>query len=153
MVLPIPVHQVLVSAFSSSPVEPYHSARRSLDQPSITRRKLEHAMEAATNKLKRTRLFAHLPDRAVAQLVEQPGVMIGSAGMPVPARQGDLLVILEGGLVMSRDDGEYRAAFTVAAGTREPSDPLHHPRRCPPRGRHSRAAAFLMRQSASTHFH
>jgi rhodanese-related sulfurtransferase len=78
-------------------------------------------MEAATNKLKRTRLFAHLPDTAVAQLVEQPGVMIGSAGMPVQARQGDLVVLLEGGLVMSSDDGKYQATFTVAAGTREPA--------------------------------
>ena len=78
-------------------------------------------MEAATNKLRRTRLFANLPDRAVAHLLEQPGITIGAAGMPVQARQGDLVVILEGGLVMSSEDGEYQAAFAVATGAREPA--------------------------------
>ena len=53
-------------------------------------------MEAVTNKLKGTRLFAHLRDAALARLLERPGITIGAAGKPVHARQGDIVVILEG---------------------------------------------------------
>jgi CRP-like cAMP-binding protein len=67
------------------------------------------------------RAVAHLPDAVVARLVEQPGVTIGAAGKPVHARQGDLVVILEGALVMSTEDGDHQAAFTVATDTREPA--------------------------------
>jgi rhodanese-related sulfurtransferase len=121
VILPIPAHQVLVRAFLFAIGRAISLQHKLADQRSITHLKLEKAMEAATNKLKHTRLFAHLPDTAIIQLVERPGVMIGSPGMPVQARQGDLVVLLEGGLVMSSEDGEYRAAFTVATGTREPA--------------------------------
>jgi rhodanese-related sulfurtransferase len=79
-------------------------------------------MEPVTSKLKRTRLFAHLPDEAVASLVEHPGVTSGDAGDAVPARQGDLVVLLEGGLAMgSNDRGAHIAAFSVDEDAPDPA--------------------------------
>jgi CRP-like cAMP-binding protein len=79
-------------------------------------------MEPVTSKLKRTRLFAQLPEEAIVELIERPGVATGAAGDEVPARQGDLVVLLEGGLAMgSNDGGEHIAAFSVEEGAREPA--------------------------------
>jgi rhodanese-related sulfurtransferase len=84
-------------------------------------------MEPVTSKLKRTRLFAHLSDEAIAGLIEQPGVTKGVAGDTVPARQGDLVVLLEGGLAMvsseggSNDGGQHMAAFSVDDDAPDPA--------------------------------
>ncbi len=79
-------------------------------------------MEPVTSKLKRARLFAHLPDDAVAGLIERPGVATGAAGDTVPARQGDLVVLLEGGLAMgSNDGGQHVAAFSVDEDAPDPA--------------------------------
>jgi rhodanese-related sulfurtransferase len=79
-------------------------------------------MEPVTSKLKRARLFAHLPDDAVAGLIERPGVTTGAAGDAVPARQGDLVVLLEGGLAMgSNDGGQHVAAFSVDEDAPDPA--------------------------------
>lgn len=77
-------------------------------------------MEPITSKLKRARLFAHLPDEAVASLIEQPGIASGAAGDSVPARQGDLIVLLEGGLEMG-DGGRHVAAFRVEEDAPDPA--------------------------------
>jgi rhodanese-related sulfurtransferase len=77
-------------------------------------------MEPVTSKLKRARLFAHLPDEAIATLIERPGVMRGAAGESVPARQGDLVVLLEGGLEMG-DGGRHVAAFRVNEDAPDPA--------------------------------
>jgi rhodanese-related sulfurtransferase len=79
-------------------------------------------MEPVTSKLKRTRLFAHLPEDAIASLIEHPGVTTGAAGDTVPARQGDLVVLLEGGLAMgSNDGGQHIAAFSVDDDAPDPA--------------------------------
>jgi rhodanese-related sulfurtransferase len=79
-------------------------------------------MEPVTSKLKRTRLFAHLPDEAIASLVEQPGVASGQAGDTVPAEPGDLVVLLQGGLAMgSGDGGQHIAAFKVDEDAPDPA--------------------------------
>lgn len=79
-------------------------------------------MEPVTSKLRRTRLFAHLPDDAIASLVGHPGVTTGAAGDQVPARQGDLVVLLEGGLAMgSNDGGQHVAAFSVDEDAPDPA--------------------------------
>ena len=79
-------------------------------------------MEPITTKLRRTRLFAGLPEEAVVALIERPGLARGAAGDPVPARQGDLVVLLDGGLAMgSNDGGEHIAAFSVEEGARDPA--------------------------------
>lgn len=79
-------------------------------------------MEPVTSKLKRTRLFAHLPDEAIADLVGSPGVTTGAAGETIPARQGDLVVLLEGGLAMgSNDGGQHVAAFSVDEDAPDPA--------------------------------
>jgi rhodanese-related sulfurtransferase len=77
-------------------------------------------MEPVTSKLKRARLFAHLPDDAVAGLIERPGVATGDAGDSVSARQGDLVVLLEGGLEMG-DGGPHAAAFRVDETAPDPA--------------------------------
>jgi len=79
-------------------------------------------MEPITTKLRRTRLFAGLPEEAVVALIERPGLARGAAGDSVPARHGDLVVLLEGGLAMgSNDGGEHIAAFSVEEGARDPA--------------------------------
>jgi CRP-like cAMP-binding protein len=79
-------------------------------------------MEPITAKLKRTRLFAQLSDAALAELIAHPGLASGGAGDTVPARQGDLVVLLEGGLAMgSHDGGAHIAAFSVEEGARDPA--------------------------------
>ncbi len=80
------------------------------------------AMEPVTSKLKRTRLFAHLPDDAIARLIDRPGVATGAAGDIVKARRGDLVVLLEGGLAMgSNDGGQHVAAFSVDDDAPDPA--------------------------------
>ncbi|MBX9592371.1 MAG: cyclic nucleotide-binding domain-containing protein [Hyphomonadaceae bacterium] len=79
-------------------------------------------MEPVTSKLKRARLFAHLPDDAIASLIERPGVARGQAGDIVKARRGDLVVLLEGGLAMgSNDGGQHAAAFSVEDDAPDPA--------------------------------
>jgi rhodanese-related sulfurtransferase len=79
-------------------------------------------MEPVTSKLKRTRLFAHLTDDAIATLVEHPGIKRGSPGDKVAARRGDLVVLLEGGLAMgSNDGGQHIAAFSVDEDATDPA--------------------------------
>jgi rhodanese-related sulfurtransferase len=79
-------------------------------------------MEPITAKLRRTRLFAGLPEEAVVALIERPGLARGAAGDTVSARRGDLVVLLEGGLAMgSNDGGEHIAAFSVEEGARDPA--------------------------------
>jgi rhodanese-related sulfurtransferase len=79
-------------------------------------------MEPVTSKLKRARLFAHLPDDAVARLIERPGVSTGGTGESVAARQGDLVVLLEGGLEMGDGGGgRHLAAFRVDEDAPDPA--------------------------------
>jgi rhodanese-related sulfurtransferase len=79
-------------------------------------------MEPVTNKLRRTRLFANLPEDGLIELIERPGIMRGNAEEPVEASPGDLVVLLEGGLAMtSHDGGDHLAAFSVEEGAREPA--------------------------------
>jgi rhodanese-related sulfurtransferase len=78
-------------------------------------------MEPVTSKLKRARLFAHLPDDAVASLIESPGVRTGATGETVEARQGDLVVLLEGGLDMGDGGGRHLAAFRVDEEAPDPA--------------------------------
>jgi rhodanese-related sulfurtransferase len=79
-------------------------------------------MEPVTSKLKRTRLFAHLPDDAIAALIERPGVVTGKPGDVIKARRGDLVVLLEGGLAMgSNDGGQHVAAFSVDDDAPDPA--------------------------------
>ena len=83
---------------------------------------MQAPMEPVTSKLKRTRLFAQLPDEAIADLIEQPGVAKGAAGDVVPAQPGDLVVLLEGGLAMgSNDGGQHIAAFSVDDDAPDPA--------------------------------
>ena len=79
-------------------------------------------MEPVLSKLKRTRLFARLPDDAIARLIERPGVMTGRVGEAINARRGDLVVLLEGGLAMtSNDGGQHIAAFSVDDNAADPA--------------------------------
>jgi rhodanese-related sulfurtransferase len=79
-------------------------------------------MQPVTSKLRRTRLFAHLPDDVIAGLIATPGVKKGSAGDKVAARRGDLVVLLEGGLAMgSNDGGQHAAAFSVDEDAPDPA--------------------------------
>jgi rhodanese-related sulfurtransferase len=79
-------------------------------------------MEPVIPKLKRTRLFAQLPDEAIADLIAVPGVESGPAGDVVITEPGDLVVLLEGGLSMtSRDEtGEHVAQFSIDEATHDP---------------------------------
>ena len=79
-------------------------------------------MEPVIPKLKRTRLFAQLPDEAIADLIAVPGVELGPAGDVVITEPGDLVVLLEGGLSMtSRDEtGEHVAQFGIDDATHDP---------------------------------
>ena len=80
-------------------------------------------MEAIIGKLRRTRLFAHLPDEAIADLIAVPGVESGAAGEVVITEPGDLVVLLEGGLTMTSrdDDGEHIVQLTVDETTHDPA--------------------------------
>ncbi len=55
-------------------------------------------MEPVTSKLRRTRLFAQVPEAGLVSLIERPGVTSGAARDPVDVAPGDLVVLLEGGL-------------------------------------------------------
>jgi CRP-like cAMP-binding protein len=79
-------------------------------------------MEPVTSKLRRTRLFANLPESGLVELIARPGVMRGQAEEAIDAAPGDLVVLLEGGLAMfSHDGGDHLAAFSVEEGAREPA--------------------------------
>ena len=80
-------------------------------------------MEPITSKLRRTRLFANLPEPGLVELVEHPGVATGDAPDAVPARPGDLVVLLEGGLHMLANDGagSHLAILGVDSEAREPA--------------------------------
>ncbi len=79
-------------------------------------------MEAITTTLKRTRLFAQLPEEAILGVIEQPGVVSGAAGEPVIAHPGDVVVLLEGGLKMTGHEGGVElAAFSVDEDAGEPA--------------------------------
>lgn len=80
-------------------------------------------MEPVTSKLKRTRLFANLPEEGLASLVEQPGVRSGDLAEVIEARPGDLVVLLEGGLHMTARDGsgEHLAILSVNETATEPA--------------------------------
>ena len=80
-------------------------------------------MEPVTSKLKRTRLFAHLPDEAIVALIERARRRQGRGRRHRCRRsQGDLVVLLEGGLAMgSNDGGEHIAAFSVDEDARDPA--------------------------------
>lgn len=79
-------------------------------------------MEPVTSKLRRTRLFANVPEEGLIGLIERPGVQQGVVSDMVPAAPGDLVVLLEGGLAMtSHDGGDHLAAFSVDEGAREPA--------------------------------
>jgi len=71
-------------------------------------------MEPATSKLRRTRLFAHVPDESLAELIDDPGIMRGEALDRVTAKPGDLVVLLEGGLHMTAKSpsGDHLACST-----------------------------------------
>lgn len=80
-------------------------------------------MEPVTNKLRRTRLFAGLPEDGLARLIEDPGPLSGDLGDIVEARPGDLVVLLEGGLHMTARDGgaEHLAILSVNEAAPEPA--------------------------------
>ena len=81
------------------------------------------SMEPITNKLRRTRLFAHLPEDGLSDLVDSPGVASGDVPDAVPAKPGDLVVLLEGGLHMLANDGagDHLAILSVDRDAREPA--------------------------------
>jgi rhodanese-related sulfurtransferase len=80
-------------------------------------------MEPVTSKLRRTRLFAGVPDEALAELLSEPGVKGGDLAELVDARPGDLVVLLEGGLHMTAKDGggEHLAILSVNEAAPEPA--------------------------------
>lgn len=80
-------------------------------------------MEPVTNKLRRTRLFAHVPEEGLARLISDPGVVRGEALERIEARSGDLVVLLEGGLHMLAKDGagDHLAILAVDEGAPEPA--------------------------------
>lgn len=80
-------------------------------------------MEPVTSKLRRTRLFANLPEDGLADLISEPGVRHGDLAEIIDARPGDLVVLLEGGLHMvAKDDGgEHLAILSVNETAPEPA--------------------------------
>lgn len=80
-------------------------------------------MEPVTSKLRRTRLFANLPEDGLAELISEPGVRQGDLAEIVNARPGDLVVLLEGGLHMIARDGkgEHLAILSVTEEAPEPA--------------------------------
>ncbi len=80
-------------------------------------------MEPVTGKLRRTRLFANLPEDGLAGLISSPGVRIGDLAETVDADPGDLVVLLEGGLHMVAKDGrgEHLAILSVTEEAPEPA--------------------------------
>lgn len=80
-------------------------------------------MEPVTSKLRRTRLFANLPEEGLADLISEPGVRTGDLAEIVEAEPGDLVVLLEGGLHMTAKDGsgEHLAILSVTEAAPEPA--------------------------------
>ena len=80
-------------------------------------------MEPVTSKLRRTRLFANVPEDGLAELISDPGVRHGDLAEVVDARPGDLVVLLEGGLHMTAKDGkgEHLAILSVTEEAPEPA--------------------------------
>lgn len=80
-------------------------------------------IEPVTSKLRRTRLFASVPEDGLAELLTAPGLATGSMLDTVKAQPGDLVVLLEGGLHMLAKGagGDHLAILTVDEGTREPA--------------------------------
>lgn len=80
-------------------------------------------MEPVTSKLRRTRLFANVPEDGLADLISEPGVRHGDLAEIVDARPGDLVVLLEGGLHMVAKDGtgEHLAILSVNETAPEPA--------------------------------
>ncbi|MDX2159167.1 MAG: cyclic nucleotide-binding domain-containing protein [Hyphomicrobiaceae bacterium] len=80
-------------------------------------------MEPVTSKLRRTRLFANLPEDGLAELISEPGVRRGDLAEIVEAHPGDLVVLLEGGLHMTAKDGagEHLAILSVNETAPEPA--------------------------------
>jgi len=80
-------------------------------------------MEPVTSKLRRTRLFANLPEDGLADLISEPGVRHGDLAEIIAARPGDLVVLLEGGLHMVAKDGggEHLAILSVNETAPEPA--------------------------------
>lgn len=79
-------------------------------------------MNAIIAKLKRTRLFANVPEDHLIGLIEKPGITSGKVGDTIKVKAGDLVVVLEGGLVMtSADGGDHLAAFVVEEKAKDPA--------------------------------
>jgi rhodanese-related sulfurtransferase len=80
-------------------------------------------MEPVTGKLRRTRLFANLPEEGLVDLISKPGVRNGDLAELIDARPGDLVVLLEGGLHMTAKDGkgEHLAILSVTEEAPEPA--------------------------------
>jgi rhodanese-related sulfurtransferase len=80
-------------------------------------------MEPVTGKLRRTRLFANLPEDGLAELISKPGVRIGDLAELIEARPGDLVVLLDGGLHMTAKEGkgEHLAILSVTEEAPEPA--------------------------------
>ncbi len=80
-------------------------------------------IEPVTSKLRRTRLFANLPEHGLADLISEPGVRNGDLAEIVTAGPGDLVVLLEGGLHMTARDGtgEHLAILSVNETAPEPA--------------------------------
>ncbi|MEZ5855584.1 MAG: cyclic nucleotide-binding domain-containing protein [Hyphomicrobiaceae bacterium] len=80
-------------------------------------------MEPVTNKLRRTRLFANLPEAGLAELIETPGVRHGDLAEIIDVQPGDLVVLLEGGLHMVSKDGpgEHLAILSTNEQAPEPA--------------------------------
>ncbi|MGD9806102.1 MAG: cyclic nucleotide-binding domain-containing protein [Hyphomicrobiaceae bacterium] len=80
-------------------------------------------MEPVTSKLRRTRLFANVPEDGLADLISEPGIRHGDLAEIVSARPGDLVVLLEGGLHMTSKagDGEHLAILSINETAPEPA--------------------------------
>ena len=80
-------------------------------------------MEPVTNKLRRTRLFANLPEDGLADLIAEPGVRHGDLAEVIDAKPGDLVVLLEGGLhmVAKNGPGEHLAILSTNEKAPEPA--------------------------------
>ncbi|MGE0767718.1 MAG: cyclic nucleotide-binding domain-containing protein [Hyphomicrobiaceae bacterium] len=80
-------------------------------------------MEPVTSKLRRTRLFANVPEQGLADLISEPGVKHGDLAEIVDARPGDLVVLLDGGLHMTAKDGagEHLAILSVNETAPQPA--------------------------------
>ena len=98
-------------------------------------------MEPVTSKLKRTRLFAQLPDEAIADLIAVPGVERAPPAISSSREPGDLVVLLEGGLAMRQ---QRRPASTSPPSASTMTRPIRPSSTPSPRRRACNSAALRL---------